>query len=242
MNGGRGHGGRGQRNSGRGRGGSSRNNHGSSVRSVTAKGNCVALGDAIFTCGDDKQSERFDKTREKIMNHIFANFEQGKYIKESLEKLEVYDIELWRPEEVEDPDDMGEVEKMILQQEVRDYIQRRTKFEENMYKAFALILGQCTVSLKNKLENRKDWKVIEDKGRPHSALDSNQRDNTEFSRLKISHSHCAQGSCGFFWDETRRKRGIASLHKEIQEFTRHVGEAFWKIVSHRTYQKDGWIQ
>lgn len=119
-------------NGGRGGARSGRSNIGASVRSVTEKENCVALGDVIFTCGDCKQSERFDKTQEKIMNHIVANYEQEKHIKESQEKLEVYDIEIWRPEETEDDNDLGEVEKMILQHEVRDYIQQRTKFEENM--------------------------------------------------------------------------------------------------------------
>jgi len=36
---------------------------------------------------------------------------------------------------------------MILQQEVRDYVQRRNKFEDNMYKAFGVILGNALQDL-----------------------------------------------------------------------------------------------
>ena len=51
------------------------------------------------------------KTTDKILNYIFANFEHGKYVKESLEKLEAYNIEQWRPEEIDDATELGEVEK-----------------------------------------------------------------------------------------------------------------------------------
>jgi len=72
------------------------------------------------------------KITDKILNHIFATFEHGKCVKESLEKLQAYDIEQWRPEEIDDGTELGEAEKMTLQQEVRDYVQRRNKFEDNM--------------------------------------------------------------------------------------------------------------
>jgi len=41
---------------------------------------------------------------------------------------------------------------MMLQQEVREQMQRRSKFEDNLCKALGLILGQCTRRLKNNLE------------------------------------------------------------------------------------------
>jgi len=106
-------GGRGQRFGGRGSGGNSRGNNGSSGQHV-AKGNCAELGDAICTCGHDKQSERHMKTTDKILNCVFAKFEHGKHAKESLEKLQACDIEQWRPEEIDDGTEPGEVEKMML--------------------------------------------------------------------------------------------------------------------------------
>ena len=175
-NGGRGSGGRGQRFGGRGSSGglgagrNGRGNNGSSRTPQQLKGECAALGDAVYTFGDEKQSERFNKTTDKILNYIFTNYDQGKYVKESLEKYEMYDIDLWRPEEIEDGTQLGEVEKMVLQQEVRAYVQIRNKFEDNMYKAFGLIYGQCTIRLKNKLDDRKDWKALKDKGDPIQLL------------------------------------------------------------------------
>jgi len=65
--------------------------------------------------------------------------------------MESYDMEHWRPEKIEDGTELGEVEKMILQQEVRDYVQCRNKFEDDMHKTFGLILGQCATRLVNTL-------------------------------------------------------------------------------------------
>jgi len=131
-------GGRGQRFGGRGSGRNSRGNNGSSGQPV-AKGKCAAPGDAIYTCGDEKQSERHMQTTDKVLNYFFVTCEHGKYVKESLEKLESCDIEQWRQKEIEDGTELGEVEKMTRQQEVRDYVQCRNKFEDNMHKAF-----ECT--------------------------------------------------------------------------------------------------
>ena len=111
-NGGRGRGsgrGRSHNSGGRGHGRSSRGNSHASAKSSKpkAKGECEALGDAIFACGEENQAETFNKTQQKIFNYIFTNFEQGKYVKESLENREEYDIEQWRPEEIEDGTQLG---------------------------------------------------------------------------------------------------------------------------------------
>jgi len=81
------------------------------------------------------------KITDKVLNYIFAKFEHGKYRKESLEKLQSYAIEQCQPEVIEDGTELGEVEKRILWQEVRDYVQCRNKFKDYMYMAFGLILG-----------------------------------------------------------------------------------------------------
>jgi len=103
------------------------------------------------------------KTTDKVLTCIFATFEHEKHAKESLEKLESCDIEQWRPEEMEDGTELGEAEKIELQQEVRDHGQRRNKFEDNMHKAFGLILWQCIAMLAKALQDRLDWKTTEAK-------------------------------------------------------------------------------
>jgi len=51
------------------------------------------------------------KTKDKVLNYTFAKFEHGKHTKKSLEQLQACDIEQWRPEEIQDGTELGEVEK-----------------------------------------------------------------------------------------------------------------------------------
>ena len=218
-NGGRGRGstgGRGQRFGGRGPGRNGRGNYGTSGKSAQPKGECAELGDAVYTFGDEKQSEKFNKTTEKILNYIFTNFDHGKYVKESLEKYEVYDMEQWRPEEIEDGTVLGEVEKMIIQQEVRDYVLRRNKFEDNMYKAFGLILGQCTTRLKNKLEAKKDWKVIKDKGDPIQLLTAIKEITQNFQDSKYPIATVHKAITDFFMIKQGEKEGLPAYIKRFK--------------------------
>jgi len=59
----------------------------------------------------NSRSERCMKTKDKVLNYTFAKFEHGKHTKKSLEQLQACDIEQWRPEEIQDGTELGEVEK-----------------------------------------------------------------------------------------------------------------------------------
>ena len=52
---------------------------------------------------------------------------------------------------------MDDVDKIILNAEVKQFVECKAKYNDNMNKAYALILGQCTLGLKGKLEQRKYW-------------------------------------------------------------------------------------
>ena len=158
-----GRGGRGyqSRNTRGGRGGAGRGRNGkSNSKKPQLKGQCEELGEHVYTVGDAKQADRYTKTTEAICNHILRTFDQGEQVTQSLQKFDPYNMELFKPEEPDDPANMTELEKLIQHQEVKDYCARKWKFNDNMTKAYALILGQCTLSVKNKLETRQDWEAI----------------------------------------------------------------------------------
>ena len=47
--------------------------------------------------------------------------------------------------------------EQINASKVKKYVNRMELYEDNMNKAYAFILGQCTKTLKAKLEARKNW-------------------------------------------------------------------------------------
>ena len=55
---------------------------------------------------------------------------------------------------------LSEVDRMLLHSDVKQYTYRVAKYQDNMYKAYALIWGQCTLAVRNKLETRKDWALL----------------------------------------------------------------------------------
>ena len=97
-------------------------------------------------------------------------------------------MEYYRPEIEADEDDLDFVDKMILQQEVKDYVLRKKKYEDNMNKAYGLILGQCTQGVKNKLEARQNWRELEEEHNPINLfIESHQRNYPRLPGQQVSH-------------------------------------------------------
>ena len=163
------------RNAGR-VGGNNRNSNNSNPRkngqsnTSNLKGACEDLKDNVYTIGDAKQADRYTKTTESIVNYIQRTYDEGQDVKDALVKLQHTDMEYYRPEIEADEDDLDFVDKMILQQEVKDYVLRKKKYEDNMNKAYGLILGQCTQGVKNKLEARQNWEELEEEHNPINLL------------------------------------------------------------------------
>ena len=105
------------------------------------KGACEELKDHVYTVGDAKQSDRYTKTTERILDYILGNFDQGCDVRTSLEELKEVDMELYKPEQPEGS--MSEVDKMVLAAEVKDYVGRKFTFNDNMNKAYALHYTHC---------------------------------------------------------------------------------------------------
>ena len=53
-----------------------------------------------------------------------------------------------------------EVERMILTKEVDAYVKRDSILDENIQKAYSLMLGQCTDLLKSNLKTTTDWMTV----------------------------------------------------------------------------------
>lgn len=67
---------------------------------------------------------------------------------------------------------MDEYEKLMLQLQMKEYMEKIKRYKNNCDKAYGLILGQCTQAVKNKLEERKDWKDIKADHDPLKLLET----------------------------------------------------------------------
>ena len=152
---------RGNQRQGNNRRNNNNNNRPQKNKKDEFKGDCEDLKGKVFYIGSMKQADNYNNTTEAILAYIQRTYDHGSDIMEALDELVDKDFTGLMPKKMNLGDqaskDEQEVATMILQSEVRKYVDRKQKYADNMNKAYALILGQCTKGLKTKLESRKDW-------------------------------------------------------------------------------------
>jgi hypothetical protein len=156
----------GQQQQGRGRGGRGRRSPTrSSTRtpSETFKGNEEKLAEYIFDCSDYRQADTFVNTHNRIADYVGAEYREGGDIRSSI--IHKAKIQIPIPinptvvdPKVPTPDEI--VARMIFKGELGTFIKRKSYLNQNIQKAYALVIGQCTDLLQSKLKQQSQWTTI----------------------------------------------------------------------------------
>ena len=150
----------------------------------TLKGECEELGNNVFIINDAHQADKYISTVEAIAFYVQREYTGGQYVKDTIVQMKKIDTNTWKPAQpaaaAGTGDDassassslssMGEFEKLVLQTEVKEWIIKRSRYVDNLNKLYALLYGQCTKAMQNKLQNRQDWAEIEEKHDPVMLL------------------------------------------------------------------------
>ncbi len=154
-----------------------RNGGGSEKKGVRFKGNqkkwkaaCEELLDSVYTVGGEGAADRYNKTAEKLLMHVTANYTYGNDIASSLRDLQHMDLTKEKPIQ---PENAGTDRFVceLLKNEVKQYSSRVTYYKTNMSKVFGLILGQCHPTLKTRLKAQvPDWSTFVQKADPVHLL------------------------------------------------------------------------
>ena len=163
---GRGSPGRGGRNSNQARGrGSSRNGNGRpSVSPTKFKGNCSELGGHIFDCSDYKQADIYTTTVKRIADYVGSEYKHGGDIRSTITTGILAKIKIPICPVIVDPNNETLEEqtlKMIFKGQIGNYIKQKSILDDNIQKAYALVLGQCTELLRSKLKQQPKWEEVE---------------------------------------------------------------------------------
>ena len=153
------------------------------------KGECEDLGSNVCFIGDARQADNHTKVTEVIIDCVRRTCVDGEDAKWALENGKPCDFDSQRPTlgtpstpppsttpkkaaklvMKTEPDEEDEVHQQqmkeiqhVFQAEIRQFVDRKGRHRSNVNKACALILGQCTLGLKNKLENLQDWTTVRD--------------------------------------------------------------------------------
>jgi len=123
------------------------------------------LKDYSYYVGSSKQASDFETTTEFVINHIKKTFTQGQDIAESLEELTMLDPDEWKPSlqaslATEEATIALETRQFEIEfkEATSRFLTRKQQYEENLYKAYALIWERCSQSMKNKIVNLSTFK------------------------------------------------------------------------------------
>ena len=127
------------------------------------KGDHSELQGSIYTIDGGNRADKYQKTTEKIAQYVEQECKDSGDLVRAMETLEEFDFAECRPDEPDDVESLGYVEKMVLDNEVKQFVMRTKNYKDNKAKVFSIVFGQCTEALRAELEVRKDWDDVKAK-------------------------------------------------------------------------------
>jgi hypothetical protein len=120
--------------------------------------------DYYFYVGSSKQASDYEITADFVVNHIKKTFDRGNDIAEALRTLVKANPDVWKPTLMVSTDGDEEIEKRENKQYVMEYkaeldeaIRRKRTYENNTYKAYALLWERCNKAMQYKIASRSDY-------------------------------------------------------------------------------------
>jgi hypothetical protein len=109
------------------------------------KGNCAELSGYVFDCADYRQADKYVTNMKRIAEYLGAEYKQGGDIRSTVENEQALPIPIpAEPELVGTATVLTTAQTLIFKGEINEYIKRQATLQENMQKAYSLVLGQCT--------------------------------------------------------------------------------------------------
>jgi hypothetical protein len=120
------------------------------------EGKCDDLKGHIYDCSSPRQVDLFAKTTKEIAEYVGRSYRYGTDVQRAIQEMALPILR--KP--VDPPDQASKTDSAIWSNEVSTYVKRRAGMEEGLEKVFPLILGQCTDSMRSKLEGFDTYATI----------------------------------------------------------------------------------
>ena len=163
-----------------------------------------SLSDYIYYFGTAKNASDYLVVTQYLINYIQRTYTNGEDIALALEKKQEMDFTALQPSlqasSATDAAVKALEEKqfeILYKAEVNAFVQRKEQYNANKGKAFALLFGQCTKSMQNKLLTRPDYESTI-KGNPIALLLTIQEYTISFQENKLGASVVADSIRNLF--------------------------------------------
>ena len=127
--------------------------HNNNNEASNIKGAIEELGRNVHCYGRRHQAEFFTKTTEAIGDYV------GREYSKDMRNLVIDGVELSLSMPPEPPGQTNQYKIEKCKEDVKRYYCKSDKYKEQKAKVFTVIRGQCSLSMKNKLESDKDYKT-----------------------------------------------------------------------------------
>ena len=116
----------------------------------------------VYYIGSAKQADNYNTTTEDIMEYFLRKYTHGLDLVQTLKALKMKDFGSEMPV-LSVPSGVSDEQKAVLtdvyKEETKYFVKRKKMLNTNIVMACGVIWGQCTKSLRTKLEARKEWNV-----------------------------------------------------------------------------------
>jgi hypothetical protein len=123
--------------------------------------------DYVFYVGSSKQASDYEITAEFVVNHIKKTSDRGNDIAEAIRTLVKTDTLLWKPSLQVSTGTQPTVKAREDKQYVMEYkaeldesMRHKRTYQDNIFKAYALLWERCAKAMQNKIASRSDYESV----------------------------------------------------------------------------------
>ena len=170
-----------------------------STTSSTSRKERKSISDYIYYIGSAKQASDYTVVTSYLINHIRKTYDNGDDVGEAIEKRIPMNFDAVKPSmgntttvvnlsetnpvklakaQAEYKKEVREVE-MMYEAEIKSFVNRKSRYETNLGKAYAFLYAQCNKALQSKLHARTDFDT-RIKGDPIELLNAIQEHSMSY--------------------------------------------------------------
>ena len=198
------------------------NNRRAGASSTRFQGACDELKEHVFDPNDIRGgSELFTKTTKAIAEYVAREYASAGEFRNALPSLHLPGL---NPPTRPDPDDPFLMEEWKI--EYREYKKKIEDRRQNMQKVYALILGQCSPTIRDRIEASDEWESINNASNPIALLRTiRQSLYHRATRRKDTHALLEAELALHKFRQTERMSNSDYLEKmrELVEVYEHLG-------------------
>lgn len=108
----------------------------------------------VYTYDSTARANQYEKTTKKISEWVEKELAFSKDIWKAITSLKNPDTNLWKPTPPGAEVAVTKMEESLFNEEIKEYMLRKRTFENNAFKVYKIVLGQCSEAMKAKLEGQ----------------------------------------------------------------------------------------